>query len=66
MALKTSKNRDLPPKMFRRIRTLKSGKLWIGYYYYGRQEGKRVEIPLGTDFDAAKKKWGRIRTDKNS
>lgn len=64
MAVKTSKNRDLPPKMFRRIRTLKSGKLWIGYYYDGRQEGKRVEIPLGTDFDAAKKKWAELEQTK--
>ena len=50
--------KDLPPKMLRRTKALKSGKLWIGYYYDGRdEEGKRKEIPLGTDLDAAKRKW---------
>lgn len=47
--------------MLRRVRTLKSGKLWIGYYYDGRDEqGKRVEIPLGTDLDLAKHEWARL------
>lgn len=47
--------------MIRRVRTLKSGKLWIGYYYDGRNEqGKRMEIPLGTDFDIAKHEWARL------
>ncbi len=42
--------KDLPPRMLERRRTLKSGKVWVGYYYDGRDEaGKRKEIPLGTD-----------------
>jgi hypothetical protein len=52
---------DLPPRMLRRERTLKSGKLWVGYYYDGRDEdGKRREIPLGTDLVAAKRRWAEL------
>jgi len=41
--------------MLRRSATLKSGKIWIGYYYNGRDaDGKRKEIPLGGDLDQAK------------
>lgn len=48
----------LPPRMIERRRTLKSGKVWIGYYYDGRdQDGKRKEYPLGTDLIEAKRKW---------
>lgn len=51
--------------MIRRTRTLKSGKLWVGYYYDGRDEkGKRKEIPLGTDFDLAKLEWARLDRSK--
>lgn len=47
--------------MIRRVRTLKSGKLWIGYYYCGKSEtGARVEIPLGTDLDIAKVEWAKL------
>lgn len=47
--------------MVRRIRKLKSGKEWIGYYYTGRDDqGKRVEIPLGTDLEEAKQEWARL------
>ncbi|MDR1228819.1 MAG: tyrosine-type recombinase/integrase [Azoarcus sp.] len=53
--------RDLPPRMLRRERRLKSGKLWVGYYYDGRDEdGKRREIPLGTDLTAAKRRWAEL------
>jgi integrase len=52
--------RDLPPRMLRRVRTLKSGKVWTGYYYDGREDGKRKEIPLGTDLNAAKRKWAEL------
>lgn len=55
------RNRDLPPRMIRRVRTLKSGKKWVGYYYAGRDiDGKRVEIPLGTDLDEAKVEWAKL------
>jgi integrase len=60
MRPKTS-GRKLPPRMLARTRTLKSGKTWTGYYYNGRDpDGKRVEIPLGTDLAAAKRKWAEL------
>ena len=52
--------RDLPPRMLRRTRQMKSGKLWVGYYYDGREGNKRKEIPLGTDLNAAKRKWAEL------
>lgn len=53
--------RKLPPNMLERRRTLVSGKEWVGYYYNGRDEnGKRKEIPLGTDLAAAKRKWAEL------
>lgn len=53
--------RDLPPRMLRRTKTLASGKEWVGYYYNGRDEnGKRIEIPLGTDLNEAKRKWAEL------
>lgn len=56
-----SNHRDLPPKMLRRVRTLKSGKVWESFYYNGRNaEGRRVEIPLGHDLNEAKRKWAEL------
>jgi integrase len=47
--------------MIRKARTLASGKVWVGYYYDGRgDDGKRKEIPLGTDINAAKRKWAEL------
>ena len=61
MRLRTTANRDLPPRMIRRIRKGKTGKVWVSYYYNGRDEaGKRKEIPLGTDLDQAKVEWARL------
>lgn len=61
MRHKKPANRDMPPRMIRRVRTLKTGELWVGYYYNGRdEEGKRKEIPLGTDPDAARVEWARL------
>lgn len=61
MRIKKASNRDLPPRMLRRVRTLKSGKKWVGYYYDERDEnGKRIEIPLGTDLDVAKMEWTKL------
>jgi integrase len=49
--------------MIERRRTLKSGKVWIGYYYDGRDsDGKRKELPLGTDLVAAKRKWAEYES----
>lgn len=51
----------LPPRMIARRRKLASGKVWVGYYYNGRDdEGRRQEIPLGTDLIAAKRKWAEL------
>ena len=53
--------KDLPPRMLRRTKRLKSGDLWVGYYYNGRDDqGKRKEIPLGTDLNEAKRKWAEL------
>lgn len=51
----------LPPRMLERKRTLKSGEVWVGYYYNGRDaNGKRQEVPLGTDLATAKAKWAEL------
>lgn len=64
MRFKKTSNRDLPPRMLRRVRNLKSGAQWVGYYYDGRDaNGKLVEIPLGTDLDVAKMEWAKL--DRN-
>ena len=53
--------RDLPPRMLRRTRRLKSGETWTSYYYNGRNtDGVRIEIPLGRDFNEAKRKWAAL------
>jgi integrase len=47
--------------MLERKRKLKSGEVWVGYYYNGRDDaGKRKEIPLGTDLVGAKRKWAEL------
>jgi integrase len=52
---------DLPPRMLRRTKTLKSGKVWVGYYYNGRNpDGSRIEIALGGDLSEAKRKWAEL------
>ncbi|QHD01011.1 integrase [Pseudomonas sp. S04] len=61
MRQKKAVNRDLPPRMIRRIRKRKNGSIWVGYYYNGRDaDGNRVEIPLGGDLDEAKVEWARL------
>lgn len=61
MRKKTTANRDLPPRMVRRIRKGKNGQIWTAYYYDGRDAtGKRKETPLGTDLDQAKVEWARL------
>lgn len=56
-----SNHRDLPPRMLRRTRTLKSGKIWEAFYYNGRDAtGHRVEIPLGSNLNEAKRKWAEL------
>ena len=54
-------NRDLPPRMIRVRRTLKSGHVWEAFYYNGRAaDGKRVKIALGQDLNEAKRKWAQL------
>lgn len=61
MRPKQAANRDLPPRMIRRTRKRKNGKVWVSYYYDGRDEdGKRREIPLGSDLDVAKIEWAKL------
>ncbi|MBJ2258296.1 tyrosine-type recombinase/integrase [Pseudomonas psychrophila] len=61
MRQRSSANRDLPPRMIRRILKGTTGKIWVSYYYNGRDAaGKRKEIPLGTDLDQAKVEWARL------
>jgi integrase len=56
-----SSAKDLPPRMLRRTKTLASGKVWESFYYNGRDSnGKRKEIPLGTDLNEAKRKWAEL------
>jgi integrase len=51
--------------MLERRRKLKSGKIWVGYYYNGRgPNGERQEISLGTDLAAAKRKWAELEGAK--
>ena len=61
MRPKLIENQDLPPRMVRKSRKRKSSKVWISYYYNGRDaNGKRVEIPLGKDLDEARTEWARL------
>ena len=56
-------NRDLPPRMIRVKRELKSGAVWEAFYYNGRDaNGERVKIPLGTDLNDAKRKWAELES----
>lgn len=56
-----SSSTDLPPRMLRRRKKFKSGKIWESFYYNGRDDdGKRIEIPLGSDLNEAKRKWAEL------
>lgn len=56
-----SSNRDLPPRMIRIRKVLKSGKVWESFYYNGRDaDGRRVQIPLGPDLNEAKRRWAQL------
>lgn len=53
--------RDLPPRLLRRTKKLRSGEIWTGFYYNSRAaDGRRVEIPLGSDLASAKRQWAEI------
>ncbi|MCO8164813.1 tyrosine-type recombinase/integrase [Pseudomonas sp. 21LCFQ010] len=57
MRPRNPENRNLPPRMLKRTRTRKSGKVWTAYYYR-TQDGK--DIPLGTDINLARLKWADL------
>jgi integrase len=47
--------------MLRRKKKLKSGAIWVSYYYNGRNDnGERTEIPLGPDLNEAKRTWAEF------
>lgn len=53
--------RDLPPRLLRKTKRLASGAVWTGYYYQGRDDdGRRVQISLGTDLAEAKRQWAAL------
>ncbi|WP_090207153.1 tyrosine-type recombinase/integrase [Pseudomonas asplenii] len=61
MRPKKPQNRDLPPRMLRRIRKRKKGPDYICYFYSAKgTDGKQVKIPLGTDLDIAKIEWAKL------
>ena len=57
-----TKNRGLPPHMLVRSYTNKRGQTWNGYYYRGMRDadGRRKEIPLGSDLTTALRRWAEL------
>ena len=65
MGRKRSTNTNLPDRMRARKRTRKNGKTTVYYFYDGRDEnGRRKEIPLGTDYIAAVQEWSKLEAAK--
>lgn len=65
MGRSTYINKNLPRGMRARKRTRKNGTTTIYYYYEKRNEdGKRVEIPLGTDLHEAVIQWAKLDNSK--
>lgn len=58
MGRKPTVNTNLPPRM--RARPQRSGKV---YYYYDAGGKPRKEIPLGSDYNLAVKKWAELHQD---
>lgn len=65
MGRKHSTNPNLPQRMRARRRTRKYRED-VTYYFYdaGIINGKRTEIPLGTDYPAALKKWAELESEQ--
>lgn len=56
-----TKSKGLPPRMIRRTRTLKSGKVWESFYYTGHgPDGRPKETPLGKDINEARRRWAEL------
>lgn len=65
MGRKHSTNHNLPNGMRARKRHRANGKIIIYYYYESRTaDGKRREIPLGTDYVLAIQQWAKLEHDK--
>ncbi|MDK4689168.1 tyrosine-type recombinase/integrase [Kingella negevensis] len=65
MGRKHSTNHNLPNGMRARKRHRANGKIIIYYYYESRTaDGKRREIPLGTDYVLAVQQWAKLEHDK--
>ncbi|WP_274585350.1 tyrosine-type recombinase/integrase [Neisseria leonii] len=64
MGRKPSVNFHLPQGMRMRKRLRKSGAVAVYYFYEIRENGKRREVPLGTDYTAAVHKWSQLEMDK--
>ena len=52
------------PRLTVLSRKNKSGKIRVYYYYYRRDLGKK-DIPLGSDFEVAIKKWEELSETGN-
>lgn len=59
MGRKPTKHINLPPHM--RARTKAGGKVW---YYYDAGGKPRKEIPLGSEYTAAVRKWAELEADQ--
>lgn len=58
-------NKGLPPRLI--VRRWKSrGRLVEAFYYDGRENGKRIFIPLGQERTAALRKWAELEGVKPS
>lgn len=51
------------PRLRLHIRRGKAGQIWANYYFDMRQEGQ-PDIPLGSDYEAALKKWDELYNQK--
>lgn len=64
MAIRKPENRHLPKNMKKRTKLLKSGKVWVRYYFDDFVDGKRTEIPIGADFEDALIEWAKLTGSK--
>lgn len=60
MGRQRSTNKNLPDGVQARRRPRKNGSSTTYYYYTARQNGKRKEIPLGTDYHQALLRYAQM------
>lgn len=63
MGRKHTNNHNLPSGVRARKRQ-RQNKIITYYFYETKQDGKRKEIPLGTDYVLAVQQWARLEQDK--